>query len=552
VTPRPQDSANTSVSASAKSSPQDREASLGSMSAVEDFASLGGGGTISGDRPVLGDYEVLELLGKGGMSLVARGRHRPTGLIVALKILPKELARKPTTLQRFLNEARLLASLSHPNVVELLDVGHAQDRHFLVFEYVNGGDLSRYVKKHGPMPVARVIEVAIQTAEALDHAAQAGLVHRDIKPGNLLITSEGQVKLADLGLARTILDDERLTREGTTIGTIDYMAPEQARDSHAATIRSDIYSLGCTLYYLLTGSPPYVADKISEKVLLHIRGDIPDVRKVRPDVPPEFAAILKTMMAKSPERRYDSYRQLIQALRSLSATRPTAEFPVAPKPPSRSAPPEMPSDSESEFDLGASSVGTVVELVPGSRSADNAAAFASPNQPFSFGDDPGFEDELPAVTPLASSSLAGSSSRSGSSSAPAATDLNHTQPSPRSSRASTEAASSKSSRSTRSAKRNRSIHKVRPKDLSAETDDFHPLSPAPLPSSPSYGMFGYHPGEARTRDDNELRIMVMVMGGVLLALAVGFLTISILNSRRWSPEVPPPPPSLNRLDFTPR
>ena len=534
MTPRSHESANTSVSAAAGSSPQDREASLGSMSAVEDLASLGGGGTISGDRPVLGDYEVLELLGKGGMSLVARGRHRPTGLIVALKILPKDLARKPTTLQRFLNEAKLLASLSHPNVVELLDVGRAQDRHFLVFEYVDGGDLSRYVKKRGPMPVARVIEVAIQAAEALDHAAQAGLVHRDIKPGNLLITSEGQVKLADLGLARTILDDERLTREGTTIGTIDYMAPEQARDSHAATIRSDIYSLGCTLYYLLTGSPPYVADKISEKVLLHIRGEIPDVRKVRPEVPSEFAAVLKTMMAKSPEQRYESHLQLIQALRALSAAHPTADLPVLPRSPSPAAPPEMPSDSD--FDLGASSLGSAVEssLVTHPGAVSN---FSSPNRPVSFDDDPGFiEDASSAV--MAPHTIA-------SGPQTLATLPNPAQRAPGSFQAPTVIVSSKPPRPVKSPKQNRSSPKARSGDSGPGRDD--DIFSAPIPSTPSYGMFGYHPGEAHVRDQNELRVMAMVMGGVFLALVAGYLTILILNSRQ-SPEAPTAPASLNRFD----
>jgi serine/threonine protein kinase len=267
----------------------------------------------------VGSYRLVERLGSGGMSSVFRAVHDQSGVEVAVKILPRSLARNPVMLQRFLQEAKNAEALQHPNIVAIYDRGVDQGRYYLVLEFISGGDLHDRVKQKGPLKIVEAVAVIRAAAEGLRYAAHRGVIHRDIKPANLLMTPEGRIKITDLGLALRMEaeEDERVTRDGTTVGTVDYMAPEQARDSRATSVRSDIYSLGCTLYYLLTGSPPFAGGDVVEKLRRHAIEPPPDARKTRPEIPWALSLLIQRMMAKRPEDRFDSYDELIEALDSL-------------------------------------------------------------------------------------------------------------------------------------------------------------------------------------------------------------------------------------------
>ena len=233
-------------------------------------------------------------LGIGGMSSVFRAVHAETNHEVALKVLTRSLAKNATLLQRFLREARSAETLEHPNIVAIYDRGIDSGRHYLVLEYVAGGDFHDYVCSAGPLSLAEALAVVKSVAAGLKYAANRGLIHRDVKPSNILRTPEGQIKIIDLGLAlQNEFEDERVTREGTTVGTVDYMAPEQARDSRATSIQSDMYSLGCTLYYLLTGVPPFPGGRHHRQA--HQACQEPAARCSRPAAGPsrrELSAIL--------------------------------------------------------------------------------------------------------------------------------------------------------------------------------------------------------------------------------------------------------------------
>jgi len=263
----------------------------------------------------IGSYGVLHPLGSGGMSSVYRAVHVDTGLEVALKVLPTALARSSTILKRFVSEAKSAEDLQHPSIVQIYDRGSDDGRYYLVLEYVRGHDLHDYVQQHGPLDADEAVGLVVQAARGLEYAASRGVIHRDVKPSNLIRTLDGELKIIDLGLAlRPEAEDERVTREGTTVGTVDYMAPEQARDSRATSFQSDIYSLGCTLHYLLTGLPPFPGGDITEKLTRHARAEPPDVLEIRPELPPALGAVIRQMMAKKPEERHASYRALISDL----------------------------------------------------------------------------------------------------------------------------------------------------------------------------------------------------------------------------------------------
>lgn len=266
----------------------------------------------------IGSYGILHPLGSGGMSSVFRAVHVETGHEVALKVLPTAMARNTTILKRFVAEVRSAADLQHPNIVQIYDRGSDDGRFYLVLEYVQGGDLHEYVQHNGPLNAEEAVGLIIQVARGLEYAASRGVIHRDVKPSNVLRTPDGEAKIIDLGLAlRPEAEDERVTREGTTVGTVDYMAPEQARDSRATSFQSDIYSLGCTLHYLLTGLPPYPGGDITEKLTRHARNPPPDVLATRPDLPPAVGTVLRRMMAKKPEERQSSYRELLSELGAI-------------------------------------------------------------------------------------------------------------------------------------------------------------------------------------------------------------------------------------------
>ncbi len=268
----------------------------------------------------IGSYRLLERLGSGGMSSVFRAVHDRTQLVVAIKILPRSLARNTVLLQRFLNEAKCVESLQHPNIVAIFDRGIDQGRHYLILELVAGGDLQDRVKEGGAMPVDEAIRCVRDAIAGLQHAASLGMIHRDIKPANLIRTSDGRVKVTDLGLALHLrAADERVTRDGTTVGTVDYMAPEQARDSRATSVQSDIYSLGCTMYYLLVGEPPFAGGDIAEKIYRHVHEPPLDVRGGRPEVSPALARVIARMMAKGPAARQAGYEALLADLDAAEA-----------------------------------------------------------------------------------------------------------------------------------------------------------------------------------------------------------------------------------------
>lgn len=270
----------------------------------------------------LGKYRLLSLLGRGGMSSVYLAEHIVMRRRCAIKVLPQKRVSDTSYLGRFHREAQAVASLDHPNIVRAYDVDHQADRdtdiHFLVMEFVDGQSLQELVLKSGQVPFADAADYIRQAALGLSHAHGAGLVHRDIKPGNLLVDHTGVVKVLDLGLARFFSDtgDDALTiqHDEKVLGTADYLAPEQALDSHSVDARADIYSLGCTLYFLLTGSPPFTEGTLAQRLMAHQTKEPPSIESKRPDVPADLAAIVRKMMAKSPADRPSSAKAVAEIL----------------------------------------------------------------------------------------------------------------------------------------------------------------------------------------------------------------------------------------------
>jgi len=289
---------------------------------------------------ILGNYEILDRLGSGGMGTVYRARHRRMKRLVAVKILPVGPADKPhAAVLRFQREVEVVAQLSHPNIVTAHDADEAEVGYYLVMELIDGPDLAREVKTHGPLPVRRAVAVLLQAARGLEYAHGRGVVHRDVKPGNLLWDRAGTVKVTDLGLARVHealaeSDDATnpLTESGHIFGTADYMPPEQANDFHAVDPRGDVYSLGCTQYYLLTGRSPYRGRSAMETLLKHRDEPIPPLSDAGPEVPPALEAIYRKMMAKSPEDRFGSMTDLIAALERCGYRADEAGTPRGPAP----------------------------------------------------------------------------------------------------------------------------------------------------------------------------------------------------------------------------
>jgi hypothetical protein len=240
-----------------------------------------------------GRYRVVRLLDKGGMGAVYQAEHLVMQRPVALKVINRTFTGNAAAVERFRREVRAAARLTHPNIVTTYDAEDAADTLFLVMEYVEGVSLARLVDERGPLPVAEACAYVRQAALGLQHAHERGMVHRDVKPGNLIRFADGTVKVLDFGLAALAVErGGGLTDTNVLMGTPDYLAPEQAEDPHTADCRADVYSLGCTLYHLLTGKVPYPAPTSLSKVLAHRDRPIPSLRKVRPEVPPELAAVV--------------------------------------------------------------------------------------------------------------------------------------------------------------------------------------------------------------------------------------------------------------------
>jgi formylglycine-generating enzyme required for sulfatase activity len=262
---------------------------------------------------VLGNYVLLEPLGAGGMGRVFKAEHRRMKRQVALKVIAPDLLRLPLARARFQREVEAVSRLSSPYIVAAYDAGEDGGRDFLVMEYVDGCNLADLVKREGPLPIAAALQYTLQAARGLAHAHDAGVFHRDVKPANLLLARGGTVKVLDLGLARLHLEEEtapHLTGGNGLLGTADYMAPEQALNVHTADGRADVYGLGCTLYYLLTGRPPYEGKTATEVLLAHREGPVPSLREARPDCPPRVDALFRSLVAKRPEHRPDSMHEV--------------------------------------------------------------------------------------------------------------------------------------------------------------------------------------------------------------------------------------------------
>jgi len=281
-------------------------------------------------RLSLGPYVVLDSLGEGGMGQVFKARHATLGRVVALKVLRPEMVADSETVSRFQREIQVAGQLpEHPNLIRAFDAGPCGTTYFLAMEYVAGIDLERLVQQSGPLGIEQARDFMRQAALGLQHAHEHGLVHRDIKPSNLLVSqgadaAPGTIKILDLGLARlhgnkqSARDQAFLTTDGAvTLGTIDYQAPEQALDFHRADIRADIYSLGCTFFYLLTGTPPFGNAPLALKLMRHQQAEPPDLKERRPDVPDDLIRIIGRMLAKKPKDRYQTPGEVAAALTGL-------------------------------------------------------------------------------------------------------------------------------------------------------------------------------------------------------------------------------------------
>jgi serine/threonine protein kinase len=307
-----------------------------------------------GDGLLVDGYLILERLGEGAMGQVFKARHGRLHRLVALKIFRPEHVTNPVAVGRFLREVRAAAQLAHPNIVRAYDAGQVAGTYYLAMQYLDGRNLSRLVQQEGPLALDRACDYALQTALGLQHIHEHGMVHRDIKPSNLMVTRPslergnesnatglvgpwGQVKILDLGAARLCEEPEEtagkrqpLTKLGTIMGTADYMAPEQAISSKHADIRSDLYSLGCTLYLMLTGQPPFPGGTALEKLMRHQLDEPPAVEKLRPDISPEVRAVLRRLMAKKPEERFQTPHAAAEALAAAAeALRPMEAVPLA-------------------------------------------------------------------------------------------------------------------------------------------------------------------------------------------------------------------------------
>lgn len=281
-------------------------------------------------RFTIGKYKVLEKLGAGGMGTVYLCEHMLMKRRVAVKVLPPAKVNDSSALERFYREATAVASLDHPNIVRAYDIDEDDKLHFLVLELVDGSSLQEIIKKTGPMDYTRVAHYMRQSAMGLQHAHDvAALVHRDIKPGNILVDRYGVVKILDMGLARFFHDEtDDLTKrfDENVLGTADYLAPEQALDSHGADIRADLYSLGGTFYFCLTGRPPFTDGTVAQKLIWHQTRQPKPIRSFRQDVPEGLIAIIDKLMAKDKNERYQSPQEVADALEEWTQT------PIAPPP----------------------------------------------------------------------------------------------------------------------------------------------------------------------------------------------------------------------------
>jgi serine/threonine-protein kinase len=294
------------------------------QSRAPDAASAGAAAKKKSDR--IGEYKITKELGEGGMGKVYKGRQESLERDVAIKVLSKHLASNADFVQRFQREARIMAKLDHPNVVRCWGAGEQGGNHYLAMEFVDGGSLQDVLDKRGKLNVGDALHVIICCARALQHAHELNLIHRDIKPDNILITKKGVVKVADLGLAKAHDENVHLTRTGTGAGTPIYMSPEQARDAKHVDHRTDIYSLGCMLYACLVGKPPFAGETYVELFEAKEKGRFDPARKSNMEIPDRLDLMIDKMLAKKPEQRYQNCTELLTDLEGLGLANPALSY----------------------------------------------------------------------------------------------------------------------------------------------------------------------------------------------------------------------------------
>jgi len=274
---------------------------------------------LEGER--LGQFVLQKFIGGGGMGVVFRALDTTLNREVAVKVLSRDQSTDDEALRRFRNEAQSAARLDHDNIARVHYVGEDRGVHYIVFEFIEGVNLRDRVEQLGPLSLSEAVSFTYQIAQALAHSSHRDVIHRDIKPSNVLITPDGKAKLVDMGLARlnqVAQADNDLTASGVTLGTFDYISPEQARDPRSADVRSDLYSLGCSFFYMLTGRPPFPEGTVLQKLLQHQADVPPDARTLRPDLPVEVTWILNRLLAKNPAQRYQQADELSAELATLA------------------------------------------------------------------------------------------------------------------------------------------------------------------------------------------------------------------------------------------
>src|SRR6266511_1304392 len=281
------------------------------------------------DQKVLGGrYEIDSMLGRGGMAEVYLGIDRVLGRQIAVKVLGSQFSKDNSFVTRFRREAQSAAALNHPNVVSVFDTGSDDGTHFIVMEYIKGKTLSQVIREDGPLMPERAVEITLAVAEALAFAHRNGIIHRDVKPGNIMLTPSGDVKVMDFGIARATTS-ESITQTATVLGTATYFSPEQAQGARVDA-RSDIYSLGCVLYEMLTAQPPFSADTAVAVAYKHVQENPVPPSGLNRDVPTSLDAIVMKCLAKNPDNRYQSAEELRQDLARFQAGRPVMATPILP------------------------------------------------------------------------------------------------------------------------------------------------------------------------------------------------------------------------------
>jgi serine/threonine-protein kinase len=336
-------------------------------------------------------YLLLDVIGQGGMGRVYLARDTRLGRLVALKILAPERMSNPRAIARFQREARVGAQLQHENLVRIYDFGEYNGRFFLVMEYIEGKTIATLISEQGPMPPATAARLVRQVALGLEHAHRKALIHRDVNPYNILVTHDGTAKLADLGLAITMDEEDHVTREGATVGTFDYVAPEQARHSRAADTRSDIYSLGCTLYHMCAGRVPFPGPSLPEKLLGHQTLEATPLCQLVPGLPASLSEIVERMMKKSPDERYATPMQVALALAPYADDRAMIASPDDKSP--LLVPLELERAPQSSDEAEPAAV--LVESAAGTTGRQSSSGPAPNPDRGSYGADPG----LPLLTP---------------------------------------------------------------------------------------------------------------------------------------------------------